>query len=137
VHRAVGSFAEVGPFGITLERAQIGIAHGAEGRREAALRHRRALSADLEFLEPVFIDSDAQRTVAVTMQSKSVSPSFLATASARFANPARCSARYSQSPDRSPVNMRPVRFAPCAAGARPTTRRRASGSPKPGTGRPQ
>jgi hypothetical protein len=30
-----------------------------------------------------------------------------------------------------------VRFAPCAAGASPTTSNRASGSPKPGTGLPQ
>ena len=35
------------------------------------------------------------------------------------------------------VNILPVRFAPCAAGARPTISRRASGSPKLGTGRPQ
>src|SRR2546423_309733 len=33
--------------------------------------------------------------------------------------------------------MRPVRFAPCAAGARPTTSKRAAGSPNPGTGFPQ
>src|SRR5262249_5815254 len=33
--------------------------------------------------------------------------------------------------------MRPVRFPPWAAGARPTTMMRAAGSPKPGTGRPQ
>ena len=38
------------------------------------------------------------------------------------ANPARCSARNSQSPERSPVNIRPVRFAPCAAGARQQSR---------------
>jgi acyl carrier protein len=37
----------------------------------------------------------------------------------------------------SPVKMRPVRFPPCAAGARPTTSTRAAGSPKPGTGRAQ
>ena len=43
----------------------------------------------------------------------------------------------SQSPDRSPVNIRPVRLAPWAAGAKPTTKRRAGVSPKPGTGRPQ
>ena len=35
------------------------------------------------------------------------------------------------------VNMRPVRFAPWAAGANPTTTTRAAGSPKPGTGRAQ
>src|SRR5436309_13451818 len=33
--------------------------------------------------------------------------------------------------------MRPVRFAPCAAGASPIIKRRASGSPNPGTGFPQ
>ena len=33
--------------------------------------------------------------------------------------------------------MRPVRLAPCAAGASPTTTTDACGSPKPGTGRPQ
>src|SRR5665213_1864788 len=33
--------------------------------------------------------------------------------------------------------MRPVRLAPCAAGARPTMAIRARGSPKPATGRPQ
>ena len=35
------------------------------------------------------------------------------------------------------VNMRPVRLAPCAPGASPTTSTRAPGSPKPGTGLPQ
>ena len=50
---------------------------------------------------------------------------------------AACIARIRKSPDPSPVNTRPVRFAPCAAGARPRTSTRASGSPKPGTGRPQ
>ena len=35
------------------------------------------------------------------------------------------------------MNIRPVRLAPWAAGARPTTSRRASGSPKPGTPRAQ
>ena len=32
---------------------------------------------------------------------------------------------------------RPVRLPPCAAGASPTMRMRAAGSPNPGTGRPQ
>ena len=50
-----------------------------------------------------------------------------------LAKPARQRARYSHSPDRSPVNMRPVRLAPCAAGARPTTTTFAAGSPNPGT----
>src|SRR5690606_35744998 len=44
---------------------------------------------------------------------------------------------YSTSPERSPVNIRPVRLAPCAAGARPTITSRASAGPNPGTGLPQ
>ena len=35
------------------------------------------------------------------------------------------------------MNIRPVRLAPCAAGASPTISTRARGSPNPGTGRPQ
>ena len=42
-----------------------------------------------------------------------------------------------KSPERSPVNTRPVRFPLCAAGARPRRKIRAAGSPKPATGRPQ
>ncbi len=37
----------------------------------------------------------------------------------------------------SPVNMRPVRLAPCAAGASPTINKGAFASPNPGTGRAQ
>ena len=37
-------------------------------------------------------------------------------------------------PAPSPVKLRPVRLAPCAAGARPTSTMRAAGSPNPGTG---
>ena len=48
-----------------------------------------------------------------------------------------CSAAHRKSPDASPVKTRPVRLPPCAAGASPTSRIRASGSPNPGTGRPQ
>ncbi len=54
-----------------------------------------------------------------------------------LARPARCSAAMIQSPERSPVNILPVRFPPCAAGANPTTSRCGLGSPKEGTGRPQ
>ena len=54
-----------------------------------------------------------------------------------FANPAACIARIRKSPDPSPVNTRPVRFAPCAAGARPEHEHARRGSPKPGTGLPQ
>ena len=49
----------------------------------------------------------------------------------------RCSAAHRKSPDASPVNTRPVRLPPCAAGASPSSRIRASGSPNPGSGRPQ
>jgi hypothetical protein len=51
-----------------------------------------------------------------------------------FAKPTLCSARKIQSPLRSPVNIRPVRFPPWAAGAKPTINRSASKSPKTGTG---
>ena len=57
--------------------------------------------------------------------------------SAWLAKPASCSARKSQSPLRSPVNMRPVRLPPWAAGASPTSSTTAAGSPKPGSGRAQ
>ena len=50
-------------------------------------------------------------------QAQPVAPG--ARSSGWLASPARCSARKSQSPDRSPVNIRPVRLAPWAAGARP------------------
>ena len=50
---------------------------------------------------------------------------------------ARGARGHRKSPDASPVKTRPVRLPPCAAGASPTSRIRASGSPKPGTGRPQ
>ena len=35
------------------------------------------------------------------------------------------------------MKLRPVRLAPCAAGASPTIRIRGRSAPKPGTGRPQ
>ena len=41
-----------------------------------------------------------------------------------LARPTRCRLANSQSPERSPVKIRPVRLAPWAAGARPTTRTR-------------
>ena len=64
-------------------------------------------------------------------------PSSDETDSACDANPARYIARYNQSPLLSPVNMRPVLLAPCAAGAKPTTQTVAFGSPNPGTALPQ
>ena len=57
-----------------------------------------------------------------------------------LAKPARLRAAIRKSPDAptpSPVNTRPVRFAPWAAGASPRISIRAFGSPNPGTGRAQ
>ena len=79
----------------------------------------------------------AHFTTAVTYAPVNVKPSPGCTLVGWLANPARQRARKSQSPDRSPVNTRPVRFPPWAAGARPTTTTCAPGSPNPGTGRPQ
>jgi hypothetical protein len=79
----------------------------------------------------------AQRTAAVTQQSSSASPSSAAVELGWLANPVRCSAANRKSPERSPVKTRPVRLAPCAAGARPSSTTRAPGSPNPGIGRPQ
>src|SRR5262249_27893148 len=79
----------------------------------------------------------AQCTGAVIRTPYRVSPSSALVETGWLASPARYSAAYSHSPLRSPVNIRPVRFAPCAAGARPTTQIRASTGPNPGTGRPQ
>jgi len=79
----------------------------------------------------------AQRTAAVTQQSFNVNPSSAETDEGCDAYPARHNAANNQSPERSPVNIRPVLFAPCAAGASPSTTNRAEGSPNAGTGRPQ
>jgi hypothetical protein len=79
----------------------------------------------------------AHRTAAVIQQSISSRPSSREREIGWFASPARCRAANRKSPDRSPVNTRPVRLPPCAAGARPSRRIRAAGSPKPAIGRPQ
>ena len=68
------------------------------------------------------LSGGAHFTAAVTQASRERRPSSADTDVGWLARPARCIARNSQSPDRSPVNTRPVRFAPCAAGARPSTR---------------
>ena len=73
----------------------------------------------------------------VTHAPDNCSPSSAETDVGWFANPARYIARNNQSPLRSPVKTRPVRFAPCAAGANPSTTIAALGSPKPEIGRPQ
>ena len=79
----------------------------------------------------------AQWAIAVTITRLRTRPSPIEADVAWLASPALCSDRYSQSPLLSPVNIRPVRFAPCAAGASPTISPVASGSPKFGTGLPQ
>jgi hypothetical protein len=78
----------------------------------------------------------AQCTADVTNTPSRRRPSSRCTDVGWLANPVRCSARNSHSPDRSPVNIRPVRFAPWAAGASRPRSPPARGSPKPGTGRP-
>jgi hypothetical protein len=80
------------------------------------------------------------RTAAAMNASRSVRPSSGWCDVGMLAKPARWSPDIRKSPEPptpSPVNTRPVRFAPCAAGARPTRSSRARGSPKPGTGLPQ
>ena len=63
----------------------------------------------------------AHRTAAATYASRSCSPSPARTDSGWFAKPVRCSDAKRKSPERSPVNTRPVRLPPCAAGASPTS----------------
>ena len=61
----------------------------------------------------------AQRTAMLIYASRSIRPSPACVEVARLANPATCSAAMRKSPEPpvpSPVNTRPVRFAPCAAG---------------------
>ena len=79
----------------------------------------------------------AHRADSVTQTARSTRPSSRDSLRGWFASPARYSAAYRKSPDRSPVKTRPVRFPPCAAGASPTMASRARGSPHPGTGRAQ
>src|SRR5208283_4557612 len=79
----------------------------------------------------------AQRTGATIRIWLARNPSAASTLVGEFTRPARYSAAYSWSPERSPVNIRPVRLAPCAAGANPTISSRGRSDPQPGTGRPQ
>jgi len=83
------------------------------------------------------LSGGAHRADAVIHASRNSSPSSRQWLSACVANPVLCSTPYRKSPDLSPVNIRPVRFAPCAPGARPTINTRAAGSPNGGTGFPQ
>ena len=79
----------------------------------------------------------AQRTAAAMYASVRVSPSSARREAGRSARPTSWSAAHRKSPEASPVKTRPVRLPPWAAGASPSSRIRASGSPKPGSGRPQ
>ncbi|CPU66836.1 Uncharacterised protein [Mycobacteroides abscessus] len=83
------------------------------------------------------LSGGAHRTGAVTRIPVRRRPSSAETDVAWLARPVRCMAAKRKSPLRSPVNMRPVRLAPCAAGASPTTTIPARSSPNPGTGRAQ
>ena len=74
----------------------------------------------------------AQRTAATIRVPTSRWPSPACSLVARSASPTRCREANSQSPDRSPVNTRPVRLPPLAAGARPTTRTRGCPGSPPG-----
>lgn len=103
-------------------------------QREFAAQERKA---GIAFGWRGLVGRGAQRTAATTKAPDKVRPSSMPTLSGWLAKPVRHRAANSQSPDRSPVNTRPVRLPPWAAGARPTSRTRAAGSPKPGTGRPQ
>src|SRR5947209_9854697 len=93
-----------------LTRRHSAVSHGAHVERSAGVG---ALAGG------------AHRTAAATRMPFSVRPSAASTAIGEFAKPARCIAAYRKSPDRSPVNTRPVRFAPLAAGPSPTTTIRA------------
>ena len=111
--------AELGARRLVGERAEAH--HDAQARsaararveeRRGTCRARRAAAC-----------CPAARTspTAVTHAPVSGSPSSIDTDVGWLARPARCIARYRQSPERSPVNTRPVRLAPWAAGASPST----------------
>ena len=80
------------------------------------------------------LSGGAHRIAAVMYASFSSRPSPACVDVGWLANEAWWSASNNQSPLRSPVNILPVRLPPWAAGARPTRRSRARGSPNPGSG---
>mgnify|MGYP003337234700 CR=1 FL=1 len=79
----------------------------------------------------------AHRTAQVIRVSRSSWPSRREELVSIFAKPLLNNERYNQSPELSPVKIRPVLFAPCAPGARPTITTLAFMGPKPVTGLPQ
>ena len=115
----------------------------AEGRPSPARGEQRQLAREVRQAAVALVDRGlvggrrAPHRGGDVGAARARSPSSARRTAGWFANPARASRRTAQSPDRSPVNTRPVRLPPCAAGARPTTSTRAAGSPNPGSGRPQ
>jgi hypothetical protein len=83
------------------------------------------------------LSGGAHRTVATIRAPSSRWPSPECSEVGCAASPTRCSDANSQSPDESPVNTRPVRLPPLAAGARPTISTDGCSSPQPAIGRPQ
>ena len=79
----------------------------------------------------------AQRTAATTRMCLVLNPSAESTLIGELTSPTRCREANNWSPERSPVNTRPVRLPPCAAGANPSTSIRGRPEPHPVTGRPQ
>lgn len=79
----------------------------------------------------------AQRTTELIQRPRKRIPSWRESAVGCEANPVWCKTGYRKFPEPSPVNGRPVRFDPCAPGAKPRASTRAFGSPNEGTGFPQ
>ena len=121
------------------------VAERAERRRSRARRSsssssRTRYGAALRRARPASACSPAARSAPRRRCTRRAArrPSSRATDVGWFAKPLRCSDANRKSPDRSPVNTRPVRLPPCAAGARPTTQHAGvAGRRSPGTGRPQ
>ena len=81
-----------------------------------------------------WLSGGAQRTAATIRVPTSRWPSPACIEVGWSASPTRCSEANSQSPERSPVKIRPVRLPPFAAGASPTISTAAWSTPQPGIG---
>ena len=106
----------------------------AAARASSASRcgRQRAISSGVGLLS-----GGAQRTAAAMNASSQREPVVRRAASRDVGEAGAMERAIRKSPEPptpSPVKTRPVRFAPCAAGARPTMSSRARGSPNPGTG---
>ena len=60
-----GASRQIGALRVLLDVGEVRDAHRSECRREAATTHRRALAVDLQLLQAVLVEHDAQRPVAV------------------------------------------------------------------------